>query len=176
LVVARAARVQLARDGARFLAEHALDDRVDVLLGRVGQAFLLDAGGDAAEPRDDRVALLRAQDAGGTERARPGDAPPDVFRPEATIDSEAEVERRHLRRQTALEAAAPKRPAAGLPAGYSAPASITSSMSFETIASGSAADCTATAARIGRPKSRMKPAASAWSYVAAWPKLARSCR
>ena len=50
----------------------------------------------------------------------------------------------------------------------SAPASRTSLMSFETTSSPFVSDIVFTAeARIGSPKSRMKPAASAWSYVAA---------
>ena len=89
LVVARAAGVELARDGADLLLEPALDVRVDVLeLRAEGEGPRLQLLPHLSEPAHDLGALGRRQEARPLERAGPGLARGEVVRPEAAVDGQ----------------------------------------------------------------------------------------
>src|SRR5690606_10790777 len=179
--VARPARVQLARKISDLLAEQSLHEGVDVLVGRVADAVPLEARGDGREPGPYVGYLDTAQDAGPAERASPRDASAHVLAPQPSIDVQAEVQPCHLRRHPLLEPAAPERlrcaclPSAvaghpqPCPAAGSAAVRILSRRTAPTLSSAGSAPLPepppavsrAAAARAGRPKRRMKPAASA---------------
>ena len=63
LIVSRPPRMQLARDVAGHFTQHPLDDRVDVLVGSVGEALTLDSVADSCETLDERIGLLGHQHA-----------------------------------------------------------------------------------------------------------------
>ena len=165
LVVPGAPGVQLAGDITGSFSEHALDDRVDVLFRRVSEAVFIDPGFHYIQTGQDGLDFRLRQDLGPTQRTRPCPAAADVLTPQALVDMQAEVERDHLGGHLALETPPPQRSGdrcRGVCVAQSAPASTTSSISLETACwLVRSLPAMAAAARMGRPKRRMKPSASA---------------
>ena len=94
LIVAGAARMELASHRPRQLDEPALDVHVDVFeLPSEREAAALDLGADGGQSLDDRGELGLADQRRAPERARPGRAAFEVIRPEAAVEGQRRGER-----------------------------------------------------------------------------------
>ena len=180
LVVPGAPRVELPRQGAHLLPQEPLHQGVDVLVGVGGGVGVLEAGGHGVQPFPEALRLLIREDFGSGQRPHPGPAPPHVLGPETEVHVQAPVQRLHLRSHPLAEAPSPEarrrrlpaRPAGAhpgtvsrLPGGPSWASSIPSTTLWRSSTWGPASSPPLrwAAARTGRPKSLMKPSASAWS-------------
>ena len=92
LVVAGAAGVELARRGADFFVEQALDERMDVLIGGAGRGAVGEPLGDAVEAVEQLGFLFSRQHADAAEGVNPRLAGGDVLRPEPVIHRETAVQ------------------------------------------------------------------------------------
>jgi hypothetical protein len=93
LVVARAAGVELAADGAGDLGEPALHRHVDVLVGRlIGERVALELSLDGIESGEDLLELRGVEDAGAEQGLRVGPRPLDVVGGEPAVERQRGVE------------------------------------------------------------------------------------
>ena len=166
LIVARATGVQLPRRRADLFVQQPLDQRVDVFVrgahgGAVGEPL-----GDAVEPLEQRGLLGGGEHAHAAQRVDPRLARRDVLGPQPVVHGQAAVQR--LQRLARAEGEAPTPhlvlrrldPVLGRHQSAAAPSSALRAASSPA------------PIRIARPYSRMKPAASRWSYTLSFPNVA----
>ena len=108
LIVAAASGMELGCDVAHLLVEQAVDERVDILIGRDRECARAELRGDGIESLLEAPALLERDDAGVPERDGPCLGELDVEGPEAEIDVDGAVERVELGCGVAGEAAPPE--------------------------------------------------------------------
>ncbi len=99
--------MQLAGNGADFVVEESLDERVDVFIGCAHCGAIRKPIGDAIEALEELRLFGRRQNPGAAQRVDPGFAREDVLRPEAMVDGKGTVQRIERLARPESEAPAP---------------------------------------------------------------------
>jgi len=108
LIVPAPTRMQLRCDVTDLVVQEAVDQGVNILIGRPRLRTGLEARGHGVQSALDRPALLECQHRGVIQGHRPGFRQLNVVGPKAKIDVDGVVQRFELRRGRAGESATPQ--------------------------------------------------------------------